>query len=310
VSSPSAAMSPAARARLEERIRERIRSFDMPALLDLLAHAGYGEDDIEYRSHRTTVHQGHLVHDIQFIHAPRRRVIITVNVGLISVQSLLPSFILQTLDRMDHERMERFLGYFDHMLLQQRFAGLFPEREQALLPGWGETAEHRLRLLRPTSPGTLHWLFAQVFPEAEVSVRRELRRQPIPTTGIRLGASALGDPTAMGGFALVPTGGVEVSLFCEESWDGRGTPWAEEAPRRLERRLLPRLTDTSLLLTVVLILRDQNDHARVQDDSYLSYAPIIGGPESPQRIVLFSGDTARHAPDPHRPPAPSTRKSA
>lgn len=304
------AMPPRGNTALEQRIRERIRGFDVPALLELLAHEGYGDADIEYRSHRTTVHQGHLIHDIQFFHVPRKRIILTVNVGLLSVQSLLPSFLLKALERLDHERMERFLGYFDHVLLRQRFAGLYPEREQKLLPEWDSTAEHRLRLLRPTCPSTLHWLFARIYPEAEVSVRRELRRQRVSTTGLRLGTTALGDSTAMGGFALVPTGGVEVSLFCDESWDGRGTPWAREAPRRLEQALLPLLSDTALLLTVVLVLRDQEDHARVEDDSYLSYAPIIGGPEHPQRIVLFSGDTTRYRPAPRQPPAPLQRKPA
>ncbi len=58
---------------LEQRLRERIRGFDIPALLDVLAASGYGDAEIEYRGHRTTVHQSHLVHDIEFIHQPRKR---------------------------------------------------------------------------------------------------------------------------------------------------------------------------------------------------------------------------------------------
>lgn len=299
------------RADLEQRIRERIRDFDIPALLDLLAHAGYGDAEIEYRSHRTDMHQGHLVHDIQFIHAPGKRVIITVNVGLMSVQSLLPSFMLQALERVDHERMELFLGYFDHLLLQQRFAGLFPEREQALLPEWDDTTVHRLRMLRPTCPSTLHWLFALVFPESEILVRREVRDQKVPSTGMRLGTATLGGSAAMGGYMRVPTGGVEVFICCDEPFSSSGRPWAQEAPRRLERMILPLLAGMTLLLTVVLVLRDVDDYARVEDDSFIGYAPIIGGPDSPQRIVLFSGDTARYTPPtPRIPSVPRPRKSA
>ena len=71
---------------LERRIRERIRGFDVPSLLDVLNTSGYGDAEIEYRSHRTTLHQSHLVHDIQFIHQPHKRIIITVNmeIGMIT----------------------------------------------------------------------------------------------------------------------------------------------------------------------------------------------------------------------------------
>jgi hypothetical protein len=291
---------------LEQRIRERIRSFDLPALLELLARMGYGEADIEYRSHRTNVHQGHLVHDIQFLPPPRKRVVLTVNVGLLSVQSLLPSFLLQALERQDNERMERFLGYFDHLLLRARVAGLHPERDESLMPGWEGTALHRLRLLRPTSPSTLHWLFSRLYPEAEISVRREVRRQQVSATQLRLGATALGDSASMGGFAYVPTGGVEVAIHCDEPWCGTGTPWAVEAPRRLHTRLLPVLSEQTLLLTVLLVLRDHESHARIEDDSFLAYDPLVFGEDDAQRIVLFSGDTARYKPV---EPGPDVRRA-
>jgi hypothetical protein len=280
---------------LEQRLRERIRHFDMPALLALLAQEGYGENDIEYRSHRTLVHQGHLVHDIQFLQVPRRRVILTVNLGLLGVQSPLPAFLLQTMEQLDPletERMERFLGYFDHELLRARFAGLYPERNAALLPGWENAAQSRLSLLSLTSPSTLHWLFSQTFPEAEVSVRREVQVQPVATRGSQLSATTLGDSTALGGFASVPTGGLEVALFFNESHCGTGTPWALEAPHRLSQRVLPLLGQTALPMTVRMVLRDQSAPARLQQDSYLGYAPLADAENCQQQFLLFRGKTS------------------
>jgi len=292
---------------LEKRIRERIHHFDLPALLDLLALAHYRAEDIEYRSHRTQRHQGHLVNKIDFITdedergKERRRVVIEVNVGLLSVQSLLPSFLLRTLEEQQDDRMASFLRFFDHELLRARFAGLYPDRDEALLPGWHakEADRHRLRLLRPTSPSTLHWLFAKVFPETEISVRRQVRRQPVPSSDIRLNQSKLGDSTSMGGFAQVPTGGLEVSIFCDEPWSGTGRAWAHEAPERLNTHILPLLDDTPLLLTVILVLRDHHNRIRIdnqgtlEDDSYLGYDPLKQGLHDSQRIILFSGNTVR-----------------
>ncbi|WP_338867169.1 hypothetical protein [Myxococcus stipitatus] len=282
---------------VEERIRERAGAFDMPALVDLLAKEGYGPDDLELRSHRGTVHAPQLIHSVEFIRHPRRAVI-TVNLGLLSVQSPLPSFFLKAMESLEHDAMESFLGYFDHLLLRARFAGLFPERDGSLLPGWENATAHRLRLLRPSCPSTLHWLFSQAYPEAEVRVRRATRRQRIDTKGVRLGGAALGDGTAMGGFATVPTGGMEAWLFLDESICGTGSPWATEARRRLRTRVLPHLIDTPVFLTVVLVIRDQHGHARVEDTSHLGFEPIIGGPEQPQQVVLFNGDTAARRPPP------------
>jgi hypothetical protein len=277
---------------LEQRIRERIRSFDVPALLEVLSAFGYGDAELEYRSHRTTVHQSHLVHDIQFIHRPHKRIIITVNMGLLSAQSPLPSFMMRTLDQLDHDRLERFIGYFDHQLLQECFAGLYPERDGALLPGWPEAAGDRLRLLRPSCPSTLHWLFRKAFPEAELSVRREVRRQRVLSRAMRLGASALGEGDSMGGFAFIPTGGMEVRIFCDESLSSSGAPWAVEARRRFEADLLPLLSETVLMLTVILVLRDQEDFLRIERDSHLGFAPLYDAPVETRQVLLFSGDTS------------------
>ncbi|RKH40465.1 hypothetical protein [Corallococcus sicarius] len=278
---------------VEERISERIRSFDVPALLDLLAKEGYGDAEVEFKSHRSTVSQQHLVHAIEFTRQPRKRVVITVNLGLLSVQTPLPSFLFQAMDRLEHDAMADFLGYFDHLLLRTRFAGQFPDRDESLLPGWEHSTAHRLRLLRLACPSSLHWLFAKVFPEAEVVVRRETRRQRIESKGIRLGAAALGDGSAVGGFATVPTGGVEVRLFLNEPFSGAGIPWAVEARRRLNARIFPSLAETPLALAVILALRDQSSHARLQDGSHLGYEPLVGGPEQTQEVLLFSGDTAQ-----------------
>jgi hypothetical protein len=281
---------------VEQRIRERIRSFDIPALLDVLAASGYGDAELEYRGHRTTVHQSHLVHDIQFIHGPTKRVIITVNMGLLSVQSPLPSFLMRTMDQLDHNRLERFIGYFDHLLLQECFAGLYPERDAESLPGWPEAAKDRLRLLRPTCPSTMHWLFGKVFPDAEVSVRREVRQQQVRAKEMRLGTSALGEGDSMGGFASIPTGGMEVRIFCNEPFCSSGAPWAVEAPRRFEADVLPLLSETVLMLTVILVLREQEGYLRIERASHLGYDPLHGAPSQVQQILLFSGNTMGRGP--------------
>lgn len=294
LSPPPGTTPQAAPASMEERIAERIRDFDLPALMDVLATAGYTRSEIEFRSHRTLVSHGHLVHAIHFERQPRRRVVVTVNLGLLSVQSPLPSFLFKAMDQTDHDSLEDFLAYFDHHLLRARFAGLCPERDESLLGG-REAAEDRLRLLRLSCPSSLHWLFARVFPEGEVRVRRTTEQQPMPAPGLRLGASTLGSGAAVGGFATVARGGLDVALLFSEPSSGTGTPWAVEAPRRFETHILPRLADTTLFLTVALVLRNHSSQAALGRHKYLAYEPMGDESERDHIVPFFSGDTAQAA---------------
>ena len=279
---------------VEERIQGSIKRFDVPALLDALHAAGYRDDQIEFRSHPTTVHQSHLVHAIEFQPAPDRRAIITVNLGLRSLQTPLPSFFLQAMHGApagagDDGTLGEFLACFDHLLLRARFAGIYPERDPAVLPEWDRTAHDRLRLLRLASPQTVHWLFRGLYPELEVTVRRQTARQRIATPLLRLGAATLGDGTAVGGWAAVPVGGLEVRLFADESICPTGQPWAAEAQRRFDQHLRPLLAETQLTLSLLLVLRDQSAFARTVPQSHLGFEPLHGAEDATQQLVLFSG---------------------
>jgi hypothetical protein len=109
---------------------------------------------------------------------------------------------------------------------------------------------------------------------------------------------------ALGGFASVPTGGLEVALFFKENQCGTGTPWAREAPHRLFQRVLPLLTRMSLPLTVRMVLRDQSAPARLQQDTYLGYAPLVDADGLHQQILLFRDDVASHTPTLSQQPPP------
>jgi len=148
---------------IEARIAERIHSFDLPALLDVLKACGYTQGEIEYRSHRSLLSHGHLVQAISFQRTPRRRVVVTVNLGLLSTHSPLPSFFFKAMDQISHDQLEDFLSYFDHHLLHARLSGYSPERDEALV-GDTHVAEDRLQLLRPKCPSSLHWLCTRIFP--------------------------------------------------------------------------------------------------------------------------------------------------
>ena len=67
--------------------------------------------------------------------------------------------------------------------------------------------------------------------------------------------------------------------------------WAEEARRRFDAQVLPLLSETALMLRVVLVLRDQESVLRLAADGHLGYYALQDSPAQTQQVVIFSGDT-------------------
>ena len=60
------------------------------------------------------------------------------------------------------------------------------ERDPNLFADFARTKRQLLSLLGLRSPATMHWLFAAVFPELEVAIRRTILQRPVrsrPVTG-------------------------------------------------------------------------------------------------------------------------------
>lgn len=283
---------------LRERIVAEARRFSVPALLDLLHAMGYRDEEIEYRSHQSQRPQPALVHAVEFMEpvAPPpgrlRTVIITVNIGLLTAQTPLPSYVMKILDQQDASGMAEFLAFFDHHLLRDRFQALYPERNRGLFVDWEETKAKLLRMLGLESPSTMYWLFRRVYPELGLVVRRGQQQMPLNALGALLGEAVLGERYTLGGIAQVPVGGMEITLCAEEQLSPAGLPWAQEASRRLREQILPLLRGVDLQLTVFLLFVEHTEWARLVHEQYLGFEPIRDDAQRarPQLVLLWRGD--------------------
>jgi hypothetical protein len=287
--------------RWRTKLKKRIRSFDAVALIRLLAKHGVDALRIRYRAHRTSAPQPTLLHDIHFHRGGQA--LVTLNLGLGSCRSPLPSYILAFLaDPEIGGPFGRLLDFIDHKLVSDRLASFRPELDPRLVPvrgggrsGWGATRLDMLRLASRTSPSRLQWIFQRVFPELDVGVRRARGSRRMDAPGVRLGSGEMG-VAAFGGEAAVPVSGLEVTLFCDEPATYTGRPWTLEAPRRLAAQVFPILGETGVHLTVVLVVLERVAPARFEGPdgyrSYVSYNPLgpeADAPAAPARVVLFSG---------------------
>lgn len=287
----------AGRAEAEAALVADAQRYDLAALRRALAGLGYSDDDIEYRSNQTSCHQSSVVAAVELLRAPRRRAVVSVNLGLLGPQSPLPSYFQKTLDRQADGSLSAFLNFFADRLLRADIAGIFPERDPALFADFGQTRRQILSLLGLRAPSTVHALAQGVFPELEVGVRRTVLMRPIRTRGMIVGEWALGDGAVCGGVSTAPVSALALTLVCDHAETGTGEPWARAAERRLRTALFPLLARSGLFLRVTLVLRDVSSFLVLAPEQHLGYEPLYGGegPVEPhtrtaRTVVLWSGE--------------------
>lgn len=306
------ASSPDRLAGLQVEIGKRIHEFDVPALLDLLAALGYGPANLEFRGHLASGPQPTLLHAIEF---PARdqptagaaKVVITVNLGLLSCRSPLPSYFQRFLADLDtRDPVLELLAVLDRSLLHERLTCDRPDR---MLVTWTDTQRNFLRIFGLDSPVGLRWLFRQVFPELGVRVRRVRDDYRVPYQGATIGESKLGE-CSFGSLTRVGVYDMEVTLICEDAIYQRTThgttPWIREGDRRLRAVVFPLLDEICMTLTVAFVLLDGGEGARVGPTSYAGYNPMWRSSEPPviqlppSRVEVYRGALPRLEPDTER----------
>ncbi|WP_437509750.1 hypothetical protein [Sorangium sp. So ce1099] len=320
--------------RLERRLMQAASTFDVAALLELLEHLGRREGSVQLLAHSTSAPQPTWVHAVELRPGGAK---ITANLGLLSCRSPLPDYFRQHLpprsgrrarphsaatggaierDSAVEEPLRALLRLIDDRLLERRFASYRPERDARVVPDWGAWKRDQLSLTALRSTSTLQWLFQKVYPELRVTVRRAPGAERVPTEPTRIGSAVMGR-AALGGQAVLPGRGIEVTLISEDRlspitdppaspWPDERTPvpWAELAERRLREQIFPVLRGTGARLVVALLVLDREAVARVAEPfeperwSHLGYDPLShpssDAPPAPLRVVLHAGPIPRN----------------
>lgn len=207
-------------------------------------------------------------------------VTVTVNLGLLSCRSPLPSYFQHLLSDPDledlREPLVELLQLIDRNLLRAR---LTCDRPELVVGQWDEMTRNLLRIQSLDSLVGLSWLFRHVFPELPVMVERTSEQLKVPYLSARLGSSDLGS-ACLGALTRIDVHDFRVTLRCEESLLHAGVPWLNEADRRLRTIVFPVLDPVCMNLTVILELEDDRAVATLSDgdgpqrDSYLGVDPL------------------------------------
>jgi hypothetical protein len=276
---------------IEAKIVQFIWRFDPKSILILLTYLGYDLDEILFCSHFTYSSQSRLIEQIEFQKNPKK-VIITLNLGLLGGQSLLPDYFFKLVDNgtINAHKFIQFIGYFDDRLLRSLFFAIYPEFDETTFQSWEVRKRNALHTLRLNSTSTLHWLFQLVFPELQVRVEKCTLQKTFDLGSPILGKSHLGFQSILGKIKKVPVLGMRIRLITDEDSFNNKEPWPCEIERRFEKLIRPIFINSELHLEIWLIIRTQSTWLSLKPNSYLGYENIQGGDKFQFRqIRIFSG---------------------
>lgn len=278
----------------EARIVREARRFELRPLLDLLAAKGYPREEILFEGMREGSSTG-LVEAVRFEKAPVRVVVLSLNLGLLGDNSLLPSYFFQVVDKTPQpERFYDFIRFFDHRLIQNLLRGLYPDENGALYRDWNEVLRSFFRMLGPGSVATLHWIAQHYFPDLGVEVGRCAFADTTEAHAAVTGESSLDGSAILGRAYVSDTAGFGIDLFADEETNERGRAWPNIVKLRLNEQVLPLLAPFRVPLQVRLTVRHHASWARVDVPfaamrGYLGYERIAGDADSGHTTVIYRG---------------------
>ncbi|MFA5984962.1 MAG: hypothetical protein WC782_13175 [Methylococcaceae bacterium] len=275
----------------EARVAKEVWRFDPVSLLIMLTYLGYQLEQIFFRSHYSVCSQTRLIESVEFQAAPTKRVVITLNLGLLAGQSLLPSYFFKLVqdNSIDEQCFEDFFGYFDDRLLRRFLLAIYPECDETIYPSWDARKKIALQTLKLDSVVTLHWLSQLVFPELQVRVEKTTLERSIDLGSPILGKSLLGYQSVLGKIKKLPVAGKRITLITDEAEFKTNQPWPQEIEARLQKLMFPVLQKVELDLEIWLIIRSQSSFLSLKENSYLGYESVFSDNPQYQYIRIFSG---------------------
>lgn len=276
---------------LERKISKKIHEFDLFSLLKLLVYHGYLLEEIHFRSHMSICSQSGLIHGIEFLHQPERQVVITINIGLLSAQSALPSYFQKNVDAKDIDSISfgDFIGFFDHFLIRNYIFNIYPEKNIKYFSDWEITKRQYLQIMDLKSSSTLFWVFQLVFPELKIQVKKMVMQRGLKALALIMGKTILGSDAVFGKKTDATVYGMHITLFSDEEFTDNGIPWPKEIKNRLDDQIFPILRSAEVDVEIVLVIRSQKRWMKLESESYLGYDKMKGGKAQARRIHIFRG---------------------
>lgn len=274
---------------VRQKICSNIKSFDLCALLKVLHSYGYTHDTIYFLSNSIPVSYTSLCEDIHF-NDEARQVTITLNIGLLGANTLIPSFIQRLVDLEDinGEQFLRFLNFFNHQLINTLVRLSMPDLNDGFFMNWKYAKLQYLKLLGFESVSTLWFLMKISFPDLVVEVKKDPQVMRLHTSSLTLGKDVLGPNSYLGTRFKQMLSSFKITFTTESEESELGTPWPVEIKRQLSELIFPLLRGTDLHFSIFLVIKNKCNYLTLSSKSFLGFERM-GKSKKAFQLLIFHG---------------------
>lgn len=282
----------AAPASFERRLTEKARVFEVGPLLRVLDANGYPREKILFEGNPEPVSSSRMVESIRFLADGSKRVVITLNFGLLGQGGLLPDYFFAIAERAENpENFYDFIRFFDHQLMDAFLQATQPTTNPVFWKDWTATKGFYLRMLGLNSISTLTWFFQLNFPELGIRVSRAQHSAKSTSYASRVGFSKLDGTAILGKSYDAVSDGFRVDIFADEQVNARGQSWPRILRERLESRVLPLIREGNIRVQVVLTVAERSKTAQLGRHGYLGFERLGAPKKESHSMVLYDGNT-------------------
>ena len=265
-----------------KQLEEKHRLYDLSALIsDLKKH---GIKEVRFKGNRNSASKTSLIESLDLSNAPEVATL-KLNLGLLSSSSALPSYFFKALedDLLDLEHFNEFIGFFDHILLNEYTKNIVPENNSNLFPDWKQHINFYLKQLTFDTPSTLNWFFTLLFPELDVTVQRCLEKVKITQENFCLNKGALASSSTLGGYSFSTKSKFKVYLFSNTTFHTTESKYWKDI---IQERVFSSILDDSIPLLISLIIRNKPEALTLNDKPTLGYDSLKKSPINYKEIPI------------------------
>ncbi len=260
---------------------ERIKEFDILALLSVLESQGLTFENLVFDGNHTNASSPHLCEKLEGD-------VLTLNLGLLMAGSPLPNYFRQTMEKevIDEEKFIPFLQFFNHHLIKNFLELSWIEKY--LLKSWKTIQRSHLGLLGLNSVSSLYWLLSLTFPDLKLQVEKAPRTVKFACEAFRLSEHSLGNQNTLGGVLKQKIPTFQIHLTAESEQTDAGVFWPTEIRQRFRETIFPLLKKTRIYLHLYLTIHQYKHAIRLSSQTHLGFSSL-GDSDSSFTWQLFSG---------------------
>lgn len=267
-------------------LNNRIREFDICAILNALENAGVSLQELLLQGNISFSSPTNLCKEIQI--SSKGGCVLTLNLGLLMGSSPLPNYFRESIENaeIDEEKFIAFLQFFNHFIIKNFIKVIWIEKFH--FDNWKKINSHHLSMLGLDSVSSIHWLISLFFPDLKVQISKTLKKLKFTCTDFQLNNSKLGGKDALGGFINNLTSSYGVVLKADSEQTDKGVFWPKEIRKRLREDIFPLIKKTRIYLIVFLTIDQYNRATHLSPHCYLGYTSL-GDATKEFKWLLYEG---------------------